>query len=68
MTLEYKVIEDKVSIEGQSFITYGISYNDITIHDISIRKDKIVKLINKCNDYKLEPIHIYDVIEDFLAE
>lgn len=41
---------------------------DITIHDISIRKDKIVKLINKCNDYNLVPIHIYDVIENFLAE
>ena len=66
--MEYKVIEDKVSIEGQSLITYGISYNDITIHDISIRKDKIVKLINKCNYYNLDPIHIYDVIEDFLAE
>ena len=66
--MEYKVIEDKINIEGKSFITYGISYNDIIIHDISIRKDKIDKLIKRCNNYKLDPIHIYDIIDDFLAE
>ena len=48
--------------------TYGISFDDIVIEDISINKQKIEKLVNLCNELELSPIHIYDVIDDFLVE
>ena len=53
---------------GQQHTTYGISYNDTTVKDISINKAKVENLISLCNKLDLSPIHIYDVIDDFLVD
>ncbi|MBQ7128906.1 MAG: hypothetical protein IJO19_02845 [Clostridia bacterium] len=62
--LNETVIEDE---EGKIWNTYGITFNDIIINDISTEKEKIEKLVSLCNELDLSPIHIYDVIEDFLV-
>ena len=48
--------------------TYGISYDSIEIKDISTEKRKIEELVTLCNSLSLSPIHIKDVIEDFLVD
>lgn len=53
--------------EGKLWNTYGITYGDIVIEDISTEKEKIEKLVRLCNELDLDPIHIHDVVEDFLV-
>ena len=55
-------------------ITYGIAaYAEdkqtcITkLHDITSDKDALAELVLLCNRLQLSPNHLYDVVEDFLA-
>lgn len=57
-----------ITEEGERFKTYGVSYDAVVIRDVSINKSKVLSLINKCNTYKLSPVHIYDIIDDFLVD
>lgn len=64
----YKIAEDKIIMEDNEYITYGISYDDeFYVKDISLNKEEIVQLIQLCNDGNLHPIHLYDVVEDFIG-
>ena len=69
----YELTEGYFNVESDTHIGYGISVKDFKNHqslnfnDISIDKDKIVKLISLCNELHLDPIHIKDVIDDFLV-
>ena len=48
--------------------SYGISFENEKIQDISINKEKIIKLVKKCNKLKISKLHIYDIVEDFLVD
>ena len=45
---------------------YGVKYGDLQIDDISADKDKVEKFIDDINKYQLSPIHLCDVVEDFV--
>lgn len=45
---------------------YGVKYGDLQIDDISADKDRVEKFVNDINKYQLSPIHLGDVIEDFV--
>ena len=45
---------------------YGIKYGNLQIDDISADKDKIEKFVDDINKYQLSPIHLGDVVEDFV--
>lgn len=69
----YTVFKSKHTIDDITYTSFGIvitSTQDNSvierIADISTSKEKIKKLVNLCNELSLEPIHIYDVIEDFI--
>lgn len=63
----YKIIKSNIIVEGKEYITYGIYYNEtIWIEDVSIDKAKVMNLINLCNTCVLDPIHLNDIVEDFL--
>ena len=65
----YTINESKVTNEENEIIlSYGISFGEKQIKDISVNKTKIETLINLCNKNNLSPIHIYDVIDDFLVD
>ena len=70
---EYKVIEGTFNVEEKEYIGYGVSVNNTTsneillFQDISLNKEDIIKLVSLCNELNLDPIHINDVIDDFLA-
>ena len=40
----------------------------IKVQDISSNKNAIKDLVDLCNRLELSPIHLYDVIEDFLGQ
>ena len=65
----YTINESKVTNEENEIIlSYGISFGEKQIKDISVNKTKIETLVNLCNKNNLFPIHIYDVIDDFLVD
>lgn len=65
----YKINQTTIKDEkNTSIITYGISYGNSKISDISTDKSKVEKLVSLCNKLNLSPAHINDVIEDFLVD
>ncbi len=53
------------------YITYGVVIYQKDkavreIYDVSTSKRKVMELCARCNRLKLDPMHIDDVIEDFL--
>lgn len=39
----------------------------VKIEDITTSKYELCTLVQLCNDLSLDPIHIYDVVDDFLS-
>ena len=65
--------EELYSKELGSYVSYGLRCtheegNVLVISDISAERNIVETLARICNDEALECIHIYDVIEDFLAQ
>lgn len=65
LTLNKATIIDQ---NGNAVETYGITCDDREIKDISTNKEKVESLINLCNKNNLSPMHLDDVIEDFLVD
>ena len=66
------ICERLTSEEGKEYNAYGIKTQgfgdeDVFVSDVTDDCDALETLVRLCNDEKLDPIHIYDVIEDFLA-
>ncbi len=74
MTVIYQVTEEKVSTETAERITYGITgYADggrpiVSIRDVTTDKAGLLALAETCNRLCLSPLHLYDVVEDYLAQ
>ncbi len=70
--MEYKIIKEIIMNEELGkYVTYGIAiYNEgkllRKISDVSTSKNMVNDLCVSCNQLKLNPIHIDDVIEDNL--
>ena len=64
----YKLISKKYFVENISYIGYGIATIDETvrIEDINTEKGEIEKLIERCNEFDVSPIHLRDIVIDFL--
>lgn len=45
---------------------FGVKYEDLQIDDISADKDRVRKFVNDINKYQLSPIHLGDVVADFV--
>jgi len=69
----YHLVENSYPNENGSRISYGITVRTdadsilYSICDITSNKEKLLELIHKCNLLGLSPMHLCDVIEDFLA-
>lgn len=63
----YKICEEKTENNETS---YGIiAYKKITeIKNISSDYDKLNQLVQACNQHELDPIHLKDVVSDFLYD
>lgn len=71
--IRYELIEGSFTLDSKTYVGYGISVIDTRsgkctlFHDISVNKNDIANLVSLCNELKLDPIHIRDVIDDFLV-
>ncbi len=65
----YTLTEEKKILEEQEYVAYGIRYNsEYCIDDVSADKEAVKRLVANCNKYELDPVHLRDVVEDFLTE
>lgn len=66
--MQYRLNCETYQFEKTFVTVYGISYGDKHIYDISVSKYAVEALVLKCNRYHLNPIHLKDVIYDFLSD
>ena len=66
----YFLIVNTYVVENQSHIGYGIGCraDNSAFEDMSTDPTAIENLINLCNKLKLSPLHLEDVVEDFLVD
>lgn len=72
--ITYILCRESYKTKRSERITYGIAaYAEdkqtcITkLHDITSDKNALAELVSLCNRLQLSPIHLHDVVEDFLA-
>ena len=46
---------------------YGVKYGNLQIDDISADKDRVKKFVDDINKYQLSPIHLGDVVAEFVV-
>ena len=69
----YTVVEDNCQVEDREYTGYGICVKEFDskyehiFRDISRCREEVEKLAELCNELELDPIHIEDVICDFLG-
>ena len=71
--MKYVIFPHYTKIEGELIKTYGIIYfgRDKLIKivkDVSVSRSEVKKLVKDLNEYKVELVHLYDIIEDFLYQ
>jgi len=70
--IHYEINETDLVVSEESVISYGISCIEgeklvSKVQDLSPNKAEIEKLVNLCNELKLEPCHLNDIAEDFIV-
>lgn len=79
MNITYGMTEEIYTLNGKSRKSYGIAvYSNAeedgsatiltAVRDITSERERLEDLVRKCNLLELSPIHLDDVIEDFLTE
>lgn len=78
MNITYLLRTDQLTnMENETYITYGIDafteepngtrHPFHSVNDIFLDHKKCAKLISICNTLKLDPIHLFYVIEDAIS-
>ena len=74
MLYQYHLIVTRINNKeyGDAGIdTYGIGLDDcenLSIEDISTDESFVSNLVNLCNHFQVDPIHLFDVVEDAINE
>ena len=67
----YKIKREQIKVEGRAYNTYSILCCDgkrqiIKIADAFATKDAAEQFVNICNELKLAPVHLQNVLDDYL--
>ncbi len=66
----YELLVSEKTLEGISYICYGISLHFagavVNVEDLSLNRDEVELLVERCNRLELSPLHFQAVIEDFM--
>lgn len=69
--MKYIVVQGVYLIDGESHTGYGIAYtgnSTLSFEDLTRNPTTIAELVRLCNELDLSPIHLRDVVEDFLIQ
>ncbi len=65
----WKMTETQHSSEdGGTYTSYGVSSGECTVDDITPSHTEITEFLEALNRYEASPVHIYEIVENFLAE
>ena len=64
----FSLMEVQYCLDGKPYIGYGIQCKEVCIPDITTNKSRLEKTIELCNQLDLSPIHIRDIVLDFLDD
>ena len=62
----YKICKSTKEIEGKIYTVFGIECENIRIDDVSSDRIRVIRLVELANALSLSPVHIKDVVIDFL--
>ena len=62
----YKICKSTKEIEGKIYTVFGIECEKIRIDDVSSDCIRVIRLVELANALSLSPVHIKDVVIDFL--
>lgn len=66
----YELLTTEKTLDGRTYCCYGVRlcYAGVTVcvEDLSLDREAVQDLVEKCNRLQLSPIHFRDVAEDFL--
>jgi hypothetical protein len=65
---KYYLIKDKICIENEQYITYGIKCKTTSVRDISTSKEYVKSIIEALNKRDVAEVHLIDIVEDYLAD
>lgn len=74
--MEYVLLTQHYTYNQITHINYGIGLIDKNdpegvlidaVTDLSTNKNEVLHLIKLCNRLSLDPIHLWDIVNDFLA-
>jgi len=74
---QYILIESNYTVNGIKYTSYGIALADITdgyaviieaFPDLSPDKERMLRLAGLCTELHLSPMHLADVVDDFLVK
>lgn len=66
---KYELVETAIIHEDiGSYIGYGIRNGTDVVTDISVDKPKVEFLVERMNANEVSPLHMMDIVEDFLAQ
>ena len=62
----YKICKSTKEIEGKIYTVFGIECEKIRIDDVSSDRIRVIRLVELANALSLSPVHIKDLVIDFL--
>ena len=77
MEFKYCVVKEKYLTETKEYVSFGIAAVEIydgiyhiitTVHNCCSNIDIASELVEKCNRLKLSPVHLNDIVMDFLND
>lgn len=54
--------------EGENYTGYGVEFGECRVEDITTSRSAIQQFVDALNKFEASPIHIYEMIENYLAE
>lgn len=64
----YHLTEKTIDVDDRKVTVYGIAGNGCEVNDITGNRDRALELLAICNNYKVHPLQVKDVVEDWLYE
>ncbi len=67
---DYELLTTEKSLDGKRYHCYGVRLyyagTEVSVEDLSLDKQAVEALVEKCNRLQLSPIHFREVLEDFM--
>lgn len=54
--------------DGESYTGYGVEFGKCLVEDITPSRTAIQQFADALNRFDASPVHIYEIIENYLAE